>query len=104
MSEVNIAITDLWPVQCDTNIWMVVKTHPPLVATREGEIAIERKTRSIEPRATAAHSPKIFQPTRTYHNLMITLCVSEPIWRRKVADVDDSPEPTKVPGRDLRRG
>lgn len=79
-------------------------TYPPFVVTNAGETAIERNVRSIEPRATAAHSLEMFQTAHTTHNFTITLGFDEPIWRRKVTDVNDSPEPTKIPGRDFRRG
>ena len=35
---------------------------------------------------------------------MVTLGLDEPVLRREVADVDDGSKPTKVPGRDFRRG
>lgn len=103
MSEVNMAIMDLRPAQSGINTRIGGTTDPPSTATSAGETAIERKKRSIEPRATAAHSPETFQPTCIYRNLMITLCIDVPIRGGKVADVDDSPEPTKSPGRDFRR-
>ena len=79
-------------------------TYPPFVVTNAGETAIERNVRSIEPRATAAHSLETFQPAHVTHNFTITLGLDGPVWRRKVTDVNDSPEPTKIPGRDFRRG
>ena len=82
----------------------MVLTYPPLDVTRAGETATERRTRSIEPRATAAHSLRRFQPTHAHNNFTVTLSIDEPILRREAADVDDRSEPTKVPSRDFRGG
>jgi hypothetical protein len=80
-----------------------IEAHPRLAVTNAGEIATERNTRSIEPRATAAHSPKIFQPAQMIQNFAITLSVGDPIGWRDVADIDDGSEPAKIPGRDFGR-
>jgi len=81
-----------------------VATYPPLAATNAGETATERKTRSIEPKATAPHSLKGFQPAHKRDSLGITLGVNGPTLRGEVANVNDSPEPTKTLRRDFRRG
>ena len=103
MSEVNTAIMDLQTGWWGEHGRIGVVPYPPLAVTRAGETAVERSTRSMEPRATAAHSLKIFQPVLIANSFLITLGFSKPVLQRNVADVDDSPEPTKVPGRDFRR-
>ena len=74
-----------------------------MVVMSAGEIATERNTRSIEPRATAAHSPKIFQPAQMVQKFVITLGVGDPIGWRDVTDIDDGSKPTKVSRRDFGR-
>ena len=101
MSEVNMAIADLGIVQRGIGRRIGVGTYPPFAETRAGETATERKTRSTEPRATVAHSPRGFQPTHTHNNSIVTWGIDEPTLRRKVADVNDSSEPAKFPGRDF---
>lgn len=103
MSEVNMAIADLGIVQRGIGRRIGVGTYPPFAETRAGETATERKTRSTEPRATVAHSPRGFQPTHTHNNSIVTWGIDEPTLRRKVADVNDSSEPAKFPGRDFCR-
>ena len=103
MSEVNMAIADLRMVQRGIGRRIGVGTYPPFAETRAGETTTERKTRSTEPRATVAHSLRGFQPTHTHNNSIVTWGIGEPTLRRKVADVDDSSEPTKFPGRDFCR-
>jgi len=78
-------------------------TYPPLAAISAGDTATERKTRSTEPRATAPHSLEEFQPVHLHDNLIITLGVSRPTLRGKVADVNNGSEPTKPLGSDFRR-
>ena len=79
MSEVNMAITDLQTAQCGINTRMKVIMYPPLVMTNAGETAIARNVRSIEPRATAAHSLEKFQPAHMIYNFSIALGFDEPI-------------------------
>ena len=104
MSDVNTAITDLQIVQRGVNRRVGNQTYPPLAATNAGETATERKTRSTEPRETAPHSLKGFQPAHIHDNLIITLGVNGPTLQGEVANVNDSPEPTKTLRRDFRRG
>jgi hypothetical protein len=103
MSEVNMAITELEVVWWGVNSRIEVVTYPPLSATRTGETATERNIRSIEPRATAAHSLKEFQPAYAHYNLIITLGIDGPILQRKVADVNDGSEPSKISSSNFRR-